>query len=185
MEGRLTGFSLNRDGTQNITVTVAADFSGTFDELKEDAVTVEIKKFRKHRSLDSNAYAWTLIDKIAEKTRIKKSEVYRNAIREIGGVSDTVCVVNRAVDRLCQSWQKNGLGWQVETSESKLDGCTNVTLYYGSSVFGSPQMSRLIDSLIQDAEALGIPTITPQEEEKMLNAWQVKRENKGDALAAQ
>ena len=115
MEGRLTGFSLNRDGTQNITVTVAADFSGTFDELKEEAVTVEIKKFRKHRSLDSNAYAWLLIDKIAEKTRIKKSEVYRNAIREIGGVSDTVCVVNRAVDRTASAgkWRLLRANWTV------------------------------------------------------------------------
>ena len=35
MEGRLTGFSLNRDGSQNVTVTVAADFSEMYDELKD------------------------------------------------------------------------------------------------------------------------------------------------------
>ena len=178
MDGRLTGFSLNRDGTQNVTVTVAADFAATYDELKDGPVSVEIKMARKRRSLDSNAYAWVIIDQIAERTGVKKSEVYRNAIREIGGVSDTVCVIDRAVERLRQSWQRNGLGWQVETSESKIEGCTNVTLYYGSSVFDSGQMSRLIDSLIQDAEALGIPTITPKEQERMLQMWGRKTEGK-------
>ena len=83
MDGRLTGFSLNRDGSQNITVTVAADFADAYDELKDSEITVEIKKARKKRSLDANAYAWVLIDKIAEKTGIRRKEVYRNAIREI------------------------------------------------------------------------------------------------------
>ena len=119
-----------------------------------------------------------LIDQIAEKTGIKKSEVYRNTIREIGGVSDTVCVIDRAVERLRDSWQRNGLGWQVETSESKIEGCTNVTLYYGSSVFDSEQMNRMLEILIQDAEALGIPTITPKEQDRMLLNWSSKKEGK-------
>ena len=168
MNGRLTGFSLNRDGTQNVTVTVAADFAETFDELKDSEITVEIKKARKKRSLDANAYAWVLIDKIAEKTGVRKTEVYRNAIKEIGGVSDAVCVVNKAVDRLREGWESNGVGWQTETMPSKIDGCTNVILYYGSSTYDSKQMASLIDLLIQDAEQLGIPTITPQEEARLI-----------------
>ena len=167
MIGRLKELTLNRDGTQNITVTVSADFAETFDELRDCEVNVEIKKSRKGRSKTSNSYAWELIDKIAEKTRIKKSEVYRNAIRDIGGVSTTVCVQNKAVDKLIQSWEHNGLGWQAERIESKIDGCTNVILYYGSSVYDTDQMSRLIDSLVQDAEALGIPTVSPAEEERL------------------
>ena len=71
MRGRLTGFSLNRDGTQNITVTVAADFGGMYDELKDADIEVEIKKAAHHRSLQANAYAWVLIDEIATRTGIK------------------------------------------------------------------------------------------------------------------
>lgn len=178
--GRLSGFSLNRDGSENITITVKPGFAETYDELKDSDVTVEIKKARKHRSLEANAYAWVLIDAIAAKMGLKKTEVYRNAIKEIGGVSTTGCFLTKAVPLLRQSWEKNGLGWQVETMESKLDGCTNVILYYGSSVFDSEQMRRMIDSLIQDAEALGIPTITEQEEEKMLQRWGRKQEGKQD-----
>ena len=76
MEGRLTGFSLTPDGdAQNITVTVTADFRESYDELKDTAVEIQIKKARKHRSLEANAYAWVLIDQIAAKKHLKQTEV--------------------------------------------------------------------------------------------------------------
>lgn len=178
MTGRLSGFTMNRDGSQNITVTVTSDFSKEYDELKDHEINVDIKKFSKRRSLDANAYAWMIIDKIAEKTKIKKSEVYRNAIREIGGVSTIICVKDVAADSLCNNWSSHGTGWMTEKSKSKIPGCTNVTLWYGSSVYDSRQMSALIDSLVQDAEALGIPTITEKEKEILLGRWTIKSEKK-------
>lgn len=142
-----------------------------FDALADKEVSIEIKQARKHRSLDANAYCWVLIDKIAEKTGLRKVEVYRQAIREIGGVSTTVCVMDKAVDRLREGWAKNGIGWQTDVMPSKVSGCTNVILYYGSSAYDSKQMAQLIDSLIQDAESLGIPTITDEQADKLLGKW--------------
>ena len=66
------------------------------------------------------------------------------------------------------------MGWQAEKTKSKLPGCTNVILWYGSSVYNSSQMASLIDSLIQDAEALGIVTITPKEQERLIEQWGTK-----------
>ena len=68
-----------------------------------------------------------------------------------------------ALDRLCSSWSAHGLGWQTEVMPSKIEGCTNVVLYFGSSTYNSRQMSALIDQLIQDAKALGIETLPPDE----------------------
>ena len=62
-----------------------------------------------------------------------------------------------------QVWSQRGLGWQVEEFDSKLPDCTNLVLYYGSSTYDTRQMSALIDSLVQDARAIGIET-RPQEE---------------------
>ena len=45
---------------------------------------VEVKQYRKKRSLDANAYCWVLIDKLAEKLNVSKTEVYRREIKEIG-----------------------------------------------------------------------------------------------------
>lgn len=172
MIGKLKDLQRSRDGREWVlSFSTPEDCSEMFDELADKEVTVEIKRRSKHRSRDANAYAWVLIDQIAKRTGVKKTEVYRNAIREIGGVSDIVCVMNRAVERLRESWEKNGIGWQTDTMASKNEGCTNVILYYGSSVYDTRQMAQLIDSLVQDAEALGIPTITPKEAERLIAQW--------------
>lgn len=178
MTGKLSGLTLNRDGTQNITVTVNEDFSAEYDELKDKEINVEIKKFSRRRSLDANAYCWTIIDKIAEKTGEKKTDVYRHAIKEIGGVSTIICVKDVAADSLCNGWSEHGTGWMTEKTKSKIPGCTNVTLWYGSSVYDSKQMSDLVNSLIQEAEALGIATMTEKEKERLLGQWAVKQQKK-------
>lgn len=123
----------------------------------------DVKQFRKRRSLDANAYAWVLMDKLAEKTGIAKETIYRALVRDIGGNSTTICAQNKTVDKLCENWQANGLGWITDTLESKIDGCTNVVLYYGSSTYDTTQMSRLINLLVQECEAQGIDTKTPSE----------------------
>ena len=170
MIGKLTNMRRLFGGEWEITFSTKEDFSGAYDDLKDNPVNVEIKKASAKRSRDANAFAWVLIDKIAEKMRISKVEVYRNAIREIGGVSEMVCVQDKAVERLREGWQKNGIGWQTETMPSKLPGCTNVILYYGSSTYDTAQMSRLLDLIIQEAEQLGIPTLR-DEADALLGKW--------------
>ena len=143
-----------------------------YDELKAaEKLTIKVGKLRKKRSMDANAYCWVLISKIAEKTKIPKTEVYRQAIKEIGGNCDTVCVQDKAVQSLCDGWQRNGLGWQTDTFPSKIEGCTNVILYYGSSEYDTEQMSRLIESIVQDCQALGIETKSQAELDSLLSSW--------------
>ena len=156
MKGKLKDLTRNLDGTWSLTLTLGGEIRQVWDKLKDKDVNVEIKKYREKRSLDANAYCWVLIDKIAEKMRIDKAEVYREAIRGIGGVSTTVCVQNEALESLRNHWSSHGIGWQTETMKSKTPGCTNVTLFYGSSEYDTNQMSLLIDHIVQDAKALGM-----------------------------
>ena len=139
--------------------------------MKNRTYTCELKEQHKKRSLDANAYFWVLADKLAEATRISKEDIYRHAIREIGGNSTTVCVRDRAAEKLCQGWEKNGLGWLADTFPSKLPGCANVTLYYGSSTYDTKQMSRLIDNIVQDCQAVGIETLTPDKLALLVEEW--------------
>lgn len=99
------------------------------DEIADGKLyDVTIKEHRERRSLDANAYAWVLLDKLAEKLQIAKTELYRSYIREIGGNSETVCVLQDAADKLCSGWAHNGIGWLTDTLPSKIDGCVNVVL---------------------------------------------------------
>lgn len=140
---------------------------------------LEIKEYRERRSLDANAYCWVLIDKISAKMGIDKVEVYRKAIEDIGGNSDIVCAKTEAVESLRKAWERNGIGWLTETMPSRIEGCTNVILYYGSSSYDTAQMSRLIDHVAQDAKALDIETLSPQELAVLEGKWdaQINKSN--------
>jgi hypothetical protein len=173
--GKIAGATIDfKTGKPTISFEVNEqnDFKAMVDEMKGlDKLSIEVKPFRQRRSLDANAYCWVLLDKLAAKTGEPKEMVYRQYIQNIGGNSEIVCVKNEAVDRLCYGWRRNGIGWQTETMDSKLDGCTNVILYYGSSVYDSSQMGRLLDLIIQDCKAVGIPTETPSEIARLKAMW--------------
>lgn len=171
MTGKLVDLSMGMNRKQRITVEVNEDFEEKFLKLKDADLDIEIKKHRERRSLDANAYAWVLIDKLAKATNTPKNAVYWTAIREIGGNTETVCVKQEAADKLCAAWTKNGLGWLAEKMPSKLPGCVNVVLYYGSSTFDTAQMARFIDGIIQDCKAVGVETLPPDKLEAMLEGW--------------
>ena len=171
MVGASIDFKTNKP-TITFEINERAEFESMVDDLKDkEKLSIEVKPYREKRSLDANAYFFVLADRLAEKMKITKEEVYRNAIREIGGVSETVCVKDEAVERLCDGWHRNGLGWQTETFPSKIKGCTNVVLYYGSSTYDKDHMSRLIDCIVQDCQQVGIDTRTPDEIANLISMW--------------
>lgn len=137
----------------------------------EQLIDIQIDKHRQRRSLDANAYCWVLLDKLAAVLRKPKTEIYRELIREVGGNCETYCGLEKAVDKLVQLWEKNGIGWCADVTDSKLEGCKNVVLYQGSSTYDTRQMSRLIDLVVQECRAQGIETATPAELEKLKEAW--------------
>lgn len=173
--GRIVGANIDfRTGKPQITFEVneSNEFGTLVDELKDkDKLSIEVKPFRVKRSLDANAYCWVLIDKLAEKMGESKVAIYREYIKHIGGNSEIVCVKEKAAKRLCEGWQRNGLGWQTDTIPSKIKGCVNVVLYYGSSVYDTAQMSRLLDFVIYDCKEFGIPTETPDQIAEMKSRW--------------
>lgn len=173
--GKITDANVDfRSGQPKITLAINErnDFLQGYDDLKDiEKLSIEIKPYRKRRSLDANAYAWVLIDKLAENQGVTKEEIYRECVKNIGGNSEVVCVKDEAVDKLCRGWSHKGIGWQTDTFPSKLAGCTNVILYYGSSLYDTKQMSLLIDNLIQDCKAVGIQTETPDQIAEMKARW--------------
>ena len=139
---------------------------------KDKPYSVEIKEFRQKRSLDSNSYAWVLIGKLAEAMRIKPIDVYRTAIKDLGGNYTPVCLPEKEIPRFIQMWQHNGLGWLCDDiGENTVKGCHTILAYHGSSCFNSKTMARFIDNLVQDCKALGIETLSPERLEAMKEEW--------------
>lgn len=162
----------------------SADSSGTWLCLKteearricgetqaEKLYTVEIKEWRNKRSGDANAYAWALMGKLAEHYRVTPINIYRSEIVNISDAYEVVCVQETAKDSFQRIWGKQGLGWVCEEFPSKLPGCVNLRCFYGSSVYDTWQMSRFIDGIVQECQAVGIETATPEELSRLKEEW--------------
>lgn len=167
MRGKLIDFSLGLNRKQRITIELDADFRNDYDELKDNDIEVTIKRYRKKRSLDANAYAWVLLGKLSEAVRTPTIDLYKRYVKSIGGTYEIVCAKDCAVETLVKGWEHQGIGWQAETLPSKIEGCTNVMLFYGSSLFDSAQMAQLIEMIVEDCKEMGIETLTPDEIRKL------------------
>ena len=177
MKAQIVDFLPIGSNRGRLTLDVFDDFRDAADKLQGGPIELTVKKWREKRSLDANAYAWVLIDRLSAELGIPKEEIYRHAIRSIGGVSETVCVMDKAVDKLCAGWSKNGLGWHTERFPSQIAGCTNVILYFGSSTYDSRQMSALINSLVEECNQFGIETKSPEEIESLLRSYEHGKKN--------
>lgn len=149
----------------------------SIDELKslqdgKNGVKVDLTKWREKRSLDSNAYAWVLMDKIAEKTNTTKEHVYREIIKRVG-VFEILPLKDVAVEKFIKNWQSKGLGWVCDNlgSSPKLEGFTKIVAYYGTSTYDTKEMSRFIDEVVSEACGLGIQVETPDKIEEMKSLW--------------
>lgn len=156
-----------------LSINEMQDLINCYNELSQcDKVSVKIDKYREKRSNEANAYCWVLLGKLAAKLNKPKIELYRDFIKDVGDNCEVVCVVDKAVEKLCKGWMRNGIGWVTDTMPSKIDGCTNVILYYGSSTYDTLQMSNLINNIVDECKEQGIQTQTPDEIANMLSLWE-------------
>jgi hypothetical protein len=171
MTGRLRDLTVNRDGTQNVTVTVSDDFTTTFDALKDKPVNIEIKRLSKGRSKDANAFCWALCADIGKALNLDRVDVYRRAIRAVG-VHSTVIVTVWDVETLRRRWESHGTGWFIDVTDDAGTGKKLVHLFYGSSTYTVDEMRILLDWLIDECRQmqLSIP-LSKAEEERLLKGW--------------
>ena len=142
------------------------------DELREcEKLSIKVCKYTKKRSLDANRYFWKILDEVAEALHTSKTELYLKYVSECGPFKDFVLTENEA-KTFRQAWSMLGTGWPTEQVDYHEDGeRLIIRAYYGSSVYNTKQMSRLIDMVVQDAKALGIETMTPEELERIKEDW--------------
>ena len=134
MKCRLLSFSASKIGT-GIVLTIGLDniYSTQVEQLVNKfncKKEYEIREAPKKRSLNSNSYAWLLIDKLAEKLHSTKEEVYKVAVSRVGVFEEIKVNSAEAGKRFKRIWHQNGLGWLTKTIDE-----TTVLAYYGSSTY--------------------------------------------------
>lgn len=175
MRGRLIDLTFGINNKQRVTVELDGDFRSQFDELKEHDVRLEVKRYRKRRSLNANAYFHVLVNKIARAISADDEEVKINLVLQYGA--------------LAKDSEGNTLGFKLpatadpgvlykyvkEFDTRHEDGVTFkcYLVYKRTRDLDTKEMAQLIDGTVYEAEELGIETLPPAEVEKMKQLWGV------------
>lgn len=125
----------------------------------------EIKKCRKKRSLNANAYAWYLITRIADEMKLSKEVVYINMLEDYGQSIIVPVQQGLPIDGIFKYYKL--------IDEKPINGqmASFYKIMKGSSLFDTKEMSIFIDGLIQEAKQLEIEIMTPDEIERLKQAW--------------
>ena len=174
--GQIVDLAIDYDTLKTkISLLIDSKDKDTINQLKnEEKLNIDLKKYRQKRSLDANGYCWILCEKIAQEmskdgTIVSKEDIYKDAVRNFGTFIPFI-VEEKAFKQFKNIWEKQGLGYQVQETANK-DKCVRVNCYYGSSSYDTKEMSRLIDSLVQEAQNLNIETKTAEEINSLLESW--------------
>ena len=125
----------------------------------------EIKEHKEKRSLTANAYAWSLIGKIADALRTSKEETYLTMLKRYGQ-SEMVSVLSSIdVSGYFKYYEP------VATATLQGKEFTHYKIFKGSSEYDSREMAVLIDGIVSEAKELDIETLPPSEVERLKNMW--------------
>lgn len=145
--------------------------------LTDKEYDVTVKQHRERKSLDANAYSWVLLGELSKVIGRSDKDIYKDLIQNIGGNSYIVPVKDELIENWIHLWEnepKTKIGWtSKELGKCKnTPGYTNMINYYGSSMYDTAQMSRLIDLVVQECQEQNIDTRTPQQIEELKQKWE-------------
>lgn len=154
-------------------ITLELDEQPSFyDRLKDKDISVEIKKYSEKRSLNANAYFHTLVGQIAAIQRLTHTEVHNRLIADYGVMDEQIN--NIILDDTIPWLRLDTIHLRPTTATRVMDNGKLYRVYLvmrGSHTYNTAEMSRLIDGTVEEAKALGIETLTPDELERMKSLW--------------
>lgn len=117
----------------------------------------ELREYKPKRTLTQNAYMWSLINEIANVMRKSKEEVYLQMLIDYSQSEIVSVLAEVNVSRFFKYF--------VEVGEGQVNGklFKHYKVYLGSSEMDTKEMTILTDGVIQEAQNLGISTLTPNQ----------------------
>lgn len=167
---------------QLLTLEVDGDVVELVERLKNEKLSIEIKKFRKKRSLNANNYYHLLVHKISEMNGVSDAWTHNMYLRDCRCImrfeDGTPVTVTVPDTEEAEIEVMNKTEYHLLPTSSTIEGKNGRLRHYimlrGSSTFDSAEMARLINFAVQDAEQLGIPTLTEPERQKLIELYGVK-----------
>lgn len=174
IKAKLNNITRNFKTNRLIISFEALDNINTLEEIENASeLDLEISKHKEKRRTNANSYFWLMLQKLCEKQELDTIEEYKRRIKELG-IFRIFRIEKENINTFKIIWEEKGIAWFVEEFDTEYVGDIEFKIlhaYYGSSSFDKKQMSRLIDGVVQDCQAVGIEIKTEAEIKSLLENW--------------
>lgn len=166
-------------GKQKAILTLNEDARQTFENLKGcEKISIVIKKYRKKRSLDANAYFHVLVGKMADVIGNSKPAVKNMLLSKYGQYAiENDSLVHLIIREDIDVSEREDIHLSPTSCMKTLDDGKLYRVYRlmrGSHTYNTEEMSKLIDGTVEEAKELGIETMTPNQVEEMKQRWGIR-----------
>lgn len=140
------------------------------DKFKDGYINVEVTRYTEKRSLQANAYFHVLCDRIAETTKSTMDEVKVLMVQRYG-------TLERGKDgkymaaKVPQNTDITAIYPYTKHIGQDESGLDMYLFFKRTSNLDKTEMGRLIDGTVEEAKALGIETLPPDELARMMNRY--------------
>jgi len=167
VKGRIKDLGFGLQGDLTVTLTLPRHHADSLKKLMDADIEADIKKYREKRSLSQNAYAWTLITKIAQSINppMNREEVYIEMLKRYGQ-GGIISVQKDKADDVTRAFD-----YYIPKGEGQVNGkeFLHLMVYVGSSQYDTKEMATFISGIVEEAKDLGIETLTPDEIARLRN----------------
>ncbi|MCC8039185.1 MAG: hypothetical protein LIP02_13785 [Bacteroidales bacterium] len=178
MKGELKNLSLDYETKKpEITLTVDGNIE-QLEKLKGQTLAVELKRYRRRRSLEANAYSWVLTQKIAEALGQSTAWVHNDMLRKYGQIElidgKAVYIVlldSETVESQINESEDYHLRPTSQVQPGKDGMYRTWMMIRGSHTYDTLEMSMFINGIIHEAKDLGIETESPQAIVEMMERY--------------
>lgn len=169
--------NVSRDWQSNqihITFSMNEDKTSLIDDIKDvEKLEINVKKWRKKRSLNCNNYAWHLLSELARAYNTSKEEIYEEMLKSYG-TYQTDDDGNVAMISVLEHIDCSKFGIHVEyAGKGHVGGkvFNHYRVLKGSSEYDTKEMSTFVDGIVSECKGVGIDVTTPEELARMKAAW--------------
>lgn len=152
-----------------LTFATKQDIRQQIEEIQDAELDIQADIHREKRSNNANRYLWKLCTLIAEKVGggLTKDDVYLSCLEDYGQYQ--ICVIKEEalpkMKRLYKTISVDGKIW-INGQEG-----IQIKCYYGSHLYDSYEMAKLLDGVVAKCHELKISTLPPEEIERLEKAW--------------
>ena len=143
---------------KSIGSSIMIQANNLLNNVEDGKYTVELKKYRKGRSLNQNAYFWKLVSEIAVKEDGDLRDIdnlYSNLLKMSGAKYEVMYLKEDALESLKRNEViKHCL--VVKRQVINNQAMVTALIFYGSSKFDTKEMSNLIDTTLKYASEVGV-----------------------------